>query len=633
MSNTKKPQAEEVENVRVIIRIRPMSKKDHAEGNLDIIELDDEESVLTLTKPTGGHEKTKTFKFDHVFGTDCTQMEIYRHIAYPIVEKTLQGYNGTIFAYGQTGTGKTFTMAGDNKVPELKGIIPNAFSHIFSHIARASEEKAFAVTVTYLEIYNEDVRDLLSNTPNTKLEVRERKDVGVYVKDLMGFTVDSIESITELMTRGNNNRMTRSTLMNDVSSRSHAIFTITIESKDRLDNKTRIGKLNLVDLAGSERVSRTHATGDRLKEASNINQSLSVLGNVISALVDCKSTHIPYRNSKLTRLLQDSLGGNSKTAMIAMVSPSDADYEESICTLRYASRVKYIKNTVRINVGTKKGLIEGFEAEIEKLKQQVEYISLHEEKVAARIENKRKKESILEEENRKQAAEIEQTEKEKNDILNKITLIQKKILVGGENLFEKAKQQEFLLEMSRGELEAMDEYSKQLEEEIVKKGQERINVEEQYSSLQEENTGITKTIKKVQTQLNEVKEEHADKEHEYQREMEVLLDNYRLLIRELQLANVMIDNYIPKEYLKTIESKILWNTDTTEFQVKGVAYTGNNMRKHMSMAVDKPVAVQRPLKNVYHSYNAGKKVERRIRTSSVPRPSNMRRSASKSACN
>lgn len=179
------------------------------------------------------------------------QLDLYRLIAYPIVEKALQGYNGTIFAYGQTGTGKTYTMGGNHLKPELKGIIPNTFSHVFSQISRASGEKSFVVTVTYLEIYNEEVRDLLSNDPNKKLAIRERPDVGVYVKDLMGFTVDSIESITELLNRGNKNRMTRSTLMNDVSSRSHAIFTISIESKNRLDNKTTIGKLNLVDLAVS----------------------------------------------------------------------------------------------------------------------------------------------------------------------------------------------------------------------------------------------------------------------------------------------------------------------------------------------------------------------------------------------
>lgn len=175
-------------------------------------------------------------------------MDVYKVVAYPIVEQALQGYNGTIFAYGQTGSGKTFTMVGSETKEDLQGIIPNTFSHIFSHISR-TKDKVFAVTVTYLEIYNEDVRDLLSDTPNAKLEVRERPDVGVYVKDLKGFTVDSIEQIMQLLKQGNTNRITHATFMNEVSSRSHAIFTIAIESRDKLSNKTTVGKLNFVDLA------------------------------------------------------------------------------------------------------------------------------------------------------------------------------------------------------------------------------------------------------------------------------------------------------------------------------------------------------------------------------------------------
>ncbi|XP_022900797.1 kinesin-like protein KIF3A isoform X2 [Onthophagus taurus] len=618
MANNKNPKGE-LENVRVVIRVRPQSKKEQQEGNQNIITIDREENVISLMKRTP-NEKPKVFKFDHIFSEDCTQMDLYRHIAFPIVEKVLQGYNGTVFAYGQTGTGKTYTMAGKN-TSETKGIIPNTFSHIFSQISRSTGEKSFVVTVTYLEIYNEDVRDLLSSNPNAKLEVRERTDVGVYVKDLMGFTVDSIESISELMNRGNTNRMTRSTLMNDVSSRSHAIFTITIESKDRIDNKTTIGKLNLVDLAGSERLSRTQATGERLKEASNINQSLSVLGNVISALVDGKSSHIPYRNSKLTRLLQDSLGGNSKTAMIAMVSPSEADYEESICTLRYASRVKYIKNQIRVNVETKKGMIECFEQEIAKLQQRISIISLHEEKAAIKMAKEKSQIDAITEETKKHDEELQKTEKEKEELLTKISLIQKKILVGGENLLEKAQQQLFLLEMSGAELESLDKSHQQLEEQIQQKGAEKIDVSEKYSSLQEEDIGITKKIKKVQALLNEAKEEYADKEHEYQREMETLLHNYRLLVREFQLANMMIENYIPKEYLKKIEQNMLWNTETTEFQMKGVAYTGNNMRKHMSGHLEHSTSVKRGMKAVYHTYNTSKKAEKQRRTSSVPRPS------------
>ncbi|XP_044256198.1 kinesin-like protein KIF3A [Tribolium madens] len=604
MANSKTDVQTEVENVRVFVRVRPLTKKEEAEGHLNVLLIDPKENLIALNKEGAN---PKPFKFDQVFGEESTQLSLYRVIAVPIVEKALEGYNGTIFAYGQTGTGKTYTMSGNYAKPELKGIIPNTFSHIFSQISRASGETSFVVTVTYLEIYNEEVRDLLSTDPNKKLAIRERPDVGVYVKDLMGFTVDSIESITELLNRGNKNRVTRSTLMNDVSSRSHAIFTITIESKNRSSNKTTVGKLNLVDLAGSERASRTQATGERLREASNINLSLSVLGNVISALVDGKSSHIPYRNSKLTRLLQDSLGGNSKTAMIAMVSPADIDYEESICTLRYAARVKHIQNHARINV-EQRGLIEGFEHEIAELQEKIHLLSLQEQKPKKR---KERASAQKVEELKKWEEELQKTEKEKNELMQKISLIQKRILVGGENLFEKAQIQAFLIESTGAEIENLDKNHQQLEETLNKKGQERIDVEEKYSSLQEEDAGIGKKIKKVQSYLNEVKEEYADKEHEYQREMEALLDNNRLLVRETQLACLMIDSYIPKEYLKKIEANLIWNSETQEYQMRGVAYTGNNMRKRQSAHSECFTPVKFDMKPVYHKYPE-KKRERKM---------------------
>nr|XP_023013785.1 kinesin-like protein KIF3A [Leptinotarsa decemlineata] len=588
---------ESQENVRVFIRIRPLSKKEIADGNENIVVCDHKENLIALKK---NGEHTKPFKFDHIFSTNTAQLEMYRMVAFPIVEKALEGYNGTIFAYGQTGTGKTYTMAGNHLVPELKGIIPNTFSHIFSQISRASGEKSFVVKVTYLEIYNEDVRDLLSTDPNKKLAIRERKDIGVYVKDLMGFTVDSIESITDLLNRGNKNRVTKSTLMNDISSRSHAIFTVTIESKNRIDNKTTVGKLNLVDLAGSERASRTQATGERLREASNINLSLSVLGNVISALVDGKSTHIPYRNSKLTRLLQDSLGGNSKTAMIAMVSPADIDYEESMCTLRYAARVKYIKNCVKINV-EEKGLIEGFELEIAELQQKLSELSVIEQ----RREQKKKERAVSAEEKerlKQTTLELEKTERIKAELEEKMALIQKKILVGGENLLEKAQQQVFCLESSAAELESLDKSHQQLEEQLNKKAAEKIDVEEQYSSLQEEDAGLTKKLKKIQAFIKEAKEEHADKEREYQRDLEALFDNNRLLIRETQLSNLLLDNYIPQEYLKKIQSHMVWNNETQEFQMRGVAYTGNNMRKHQTATAEEFAPITFEMKQSYHKY-------------------------------
>ena len=233
---------------------------------------------------------------------------MYNRTARRIVDAVLEGFNGTVFAYGyvkfntrQTGSGKTHSMQGITGDPEQRGIIPNAFHHIFDHISR-TPIKTYLVRVSFLEIYNEDIRDLLKKNSGN-LELKENPDAGVYVKDLSSFVVKSIDEMEKLMNVGNSTRSVGATLMNATSSRSHSIFTITVESFDKgPDGNDRfiVGKLNLVDLAGSERQSKTGATGDRLKEATKINLSLSALGNCISALVDGKSTHIPYRDSKLT---------------------------------------------------------------------------------------------------------------------------------------------------------------------------------------------------------------------------------------------------------------------------------------------------------------------------------------------
>jgi kinesin family member 3A len=275
----------------------------------------------------------------------------------------------------QTGTGKTYTMSGNPDSPQTKGIIPNTFAHIFGHIAKGKDNQKFLVRVSYMEIYNEDVRDLLGKEMNKSLEIKERADIGVFVKDLSGYVVHNADDLDNIMKLGNKNRVVGATKMNLESSRSHAIFSITIESSETDEagvQHVKMGKLQLVDLAGSERQSKTQASGIRLKEATKINLSLSVLGNVISALVDGKSTHIPYRNSKLTRLLQDSLGGNSKTVMCASISPADSNYVETISTLRYAGRAKNIQNHAHVNEEPKDALLRHFQEEIEDLKRQLE---------------------------------------------------------------------------------------------------------------------------------------------------------------------------------------------------------------------------------------------------------------------
>jgi hypothetical protein len=295
---------------------------------------------------------------------------------------------GTIFAYGQTGTGKTWTMSGYSMDPELRGIIPNTFEHIFDRIAteKTNEKKVpnfnlltpkeHLVRAAFIEIYNEEIRDLLSKDPKKKMDLKEHPDTGVYVKDLSQYVVTNIPEMEKYMEIGNGNRSVGETKMNATSSRSHSIFTITIETselqEDGSDPKIRAGKLHLVDLAGSERQSKTEAEGQRLKEAAKINLSLTALGNVIGALTDPKATHVPYRDSKLTRLLQDSLGGNAKTVMIANCGPADYNYDETISTLRYANRTKNIKNAPKINEDPKDTLIRQFQEEIELLKKQLQ---------------------------------------------------------------------------------------------------------------------------------------------------------------------------------------------------------------------------------------------------------------------
>lgn len=276
--------------------------------------------LITMRNPkSDASEAPKNFTFDSVFAPDVLQIDIYNTCAASVVESVLNGYNGTIFAYGQTGAGKTHTMEGRPDPPELRGIIPNSFQHIFDYVASADAQQ-FLVRASYLEIYNEEIRDLLSKNPKNKLDLKEDIDSGVYVKDLTSFVVKNATEIDHVMQAGKKNRSVGATLMNQTSSRSHSIFTIVVECMEADPTggeKIRVGKLNLVDLAGSERQGKTGATGDRLKEATKINLSLAALGNVISALVDGKSSHIPYRDSKLTRLLQNSLGGNAKTVMCA----------------------------------------------------------------------------------------------------------------------------------------------------------------------------------------------------------------------------------------------------------------------------------------------------------------------------
>nr|XP_020448622.1 kinesin-like protein KIF17 isoform X2 [Monopterus albus] len=358
------------ESVKVVVRCRPLDDREKTLGSQMVLSMDLQRCQCFIEKPGVVDEPPKQFTFDGTYFTDQTTEQMYNETAYPLVESVTEGYNGTIFAYGQTGSGKSFTMQGVSEPAAQRGVIPRAFEHIFESI-QCAENTKFLVRASYLEIYNEEIRDLLGNDTKQRLELKEHPEKGVYVRDLSMHTVHSVGECERIIEQGWRNRAVGYTLMNKDSSRSHSIFTIHLEicntdasGQDHL----RAGKLNLVDLAGSERQSKTGATGERLREATKINLSLSALGNVISALVDGRSKYIPYRDSKLTRLLQDSLGGSTRTLMIACVSPADSNYEESLSTLRYANRAKSIQNRPRINEDPKDALLREYQEEIKKLR-------------------------------------------------------------------------------------------------------------------------------------------------------------------------------------------------------------------------------------------------------------------------
>nr|XP_020767657.1 kinesin-like protein KIF17 isoform X2 [Odocoileus virginianus texanus] len=358
------------ESVKVVVRCRPMNQRERELNCRLVVTVDSARGQCFIQNPSAADQPPKQFTFDGAYYMDHFTEQIYNEIAYPLVEGVTEGYNGTIFAYGQTGSGKSFTMQGLPDPACQRGIIPRAFEHVFESV-QCAENTKFLVRASYLEIYNEDVRDLLGTDTKQKLELKEHPEKGVYVKGLSMHTVHSVAQCERVMEAGWKNRAVGYTLMNKDSSRSHSIFTISIEIyavDERGKDHLRAGKLNLVDLAGSERQSKTGATGERLKEATKINLSLSALGNVISALVDGRCRHIPYRDSKLTRLLQDSLGGNTRTLMVACLSPADNNYDETLSTLRYANRAKNIRNKPRINEDPKDALLREYQEEIKKLK-------------------------------------------------------------------------------------------------------------------------------------------------------------------------------------------------------------------------------------------------------------------------
>ncbi|XP_007183098.2 kinesin heavy chain [Balaenoptera acutorostrata] len=328
-------------SIKVMCRFRPLNEAEILRGDKFIPKFKGDETVVI--------GQGKPYVFDRVLPPTTTQEQVYNACAKQIVKDVLEGYNGTIFAYGQTSSGKTHTMEGKLHDPQLMGIIPRIAHDIFDHIYSMDENLEFHIKVSYFEIYLDKIRDLL-DVSKTNLAVHEDKNRVPYVKGCTERFVSSPEEVMDVIDEGKANRHVAVTNMNEHSSRSHSIFLINIKQENVETEKKLSGKLYLVDLAGSEKVSKTGAEGAVLDEAKNINKSLSALGNVISALAEGTKTHVPYRDSKMTRILQDSLGGNCRTTIVICCSPSVFNEAETKSTLMFGQRAKTIKNTVSVNL-------------------------------------------------------------------------------------------------------------------------------------------------------------------------------------------------------------------------------------------------------------------------------------------
>ncbi|KAI6652205.1 Osmotic avoidance abnormal protein 3-like [Oopsacas minuta] len=577
------------ECVKVIVRCRPVNERETNLKSAVVIDIAPDGGQVQIMKPAkirspGNSGEPKSFKFDAAYAMDSQTELIYEEMGLPLVASILEGYNGTVFAYGQTGCGKSYTMSGPSEPETQKGIIPRAFQHIFDEIS-VSEGSHYLIQATYLEIYNEEVRDLLGIDVKAKLDLKEHTNRGVYVHGLSAHRVASIQDLERLMDQGGKNRSVGATLMNPDSSRSHSIFAVVVEIAD--DTGVRSGKLNLVDLAGSERQSKTGSTGERFREATRINLSLSALGNVISALVDGKSKHIPYRDSKLTRLLQSSLGGNTKTLMVACISPADNNYEETLSTLRYANRAKNIKNKPKINEDPKDALIRQYQEEIMRLKQMIEGggdmgVGIQEgfedrlEEERARL--KREYEEEMNALNDKFKAEHESSERlqqeldqlqhnyntelsnlannaiytvkgenavspvnngevDVNTVMSQLTELQKQ-MIGGENKKDDTLKKQ-LTERKRKAKKRSDKMSIEATE-YTDWDSEQV-IEGVFQSVTDEVSHQRNRVSKLKTKLNTAHEEISDLQEEFEQERSDYLESVRDMSSQLRLQRLIMD--------------------------------------------------------------------------------------------
>ncbi|XP_005184928.1 kinesin-like protein Klp68D [Musca domestica] len=617
------------ECVQVVVRCRPMSNKERSEGYDEVISVYPKRGVIEISNQTDTQkEQRKVFTYDAVYDPGASQTTVYNEVVFPLVSSVLEGYNGCIFAYGQTGTGKTFTMEGIRGNDELVGIIPRSFEQIWLHINR-TENFQFLVDVSYLEIYMEELRDLLK--PNSKnLEVRESSS-GVYVPNLHSVTCKSVEDMMNVMKVGNKNRTVGFTNMNEHSSRSHSIFMIKIEMCDIETNTIKVGKLNLIDLAGSERQSKTGASAERLKEASKINLALSSLGNVISALAE-NSPHVPYRDSKLTRLLQDSLGGNSKTIMIANVGPSAYNYNETLTTLRYASRAKAIQNQPIKNEDPQDAKLKEYQEEIERLKRLIgskqhvkvekpvkikvvkkpkerrekqhremaESIqtvgaindnSLDADAAAAgaggKEEEESDKENEVEEEVAKTNEQLESERLETAKLAAKLKELESQMVRGGKNLLDTYSERQIELEKKLVEIAERKKREIEMQQKLELQEETTLEIRETVTSLEQEVELKKRKLSKCYAKFLALQQELNDCKFEHNQDLRELEMAQNELVKELKRQLLIIDNFVPVEVKQRLYTQAKYDEEQEEWKFSALP-VGNDGTYNTKRPVSHP---------------------------------------------
>ncbi|EGD72527.1 Kif3b protein [Salpingoeca rosetta] len=597
------------DNVKVVIRCRPLSSTERKDGRQECVHVAEDRGTITVKNLQEPSKEPKTYTFDNVYGTKSQQEAIYTTSAQPIVDSVLEGFNGEHFAC------------------------------LFALLCLSTFWKQYLVRASYLEIYMEDIRDLLSKDQERKLPIRESPDTGVYVEDLTSIVVKSVKEIDKVMRVGWKNRKVGVTKMNAHSSRSHAIFMVNVECSEAGEDgeaHIRSGKLNLVDLAGSERQGKTMAEGERAKEGSHINKSLSALGQVIKALVDSKgSGFVPYRNSSLTRLLQDSLGGNAKTMMIAAIGPADYNYNETISTLGYAHRAKSIKNKPKINEDPKDALLRKYQEEIAALKHQLESKGSGGKKRKGGKKKKKKVKTIrydadgqpIEEEEEEEDEEEEEggayneeearrlreqafqkLEEEKQRMLQdqtilqeekdrlrremeekqqqmqreeqaaaelsaKIAALESRLLVGGKDINEYTAEQEARLRRERKRVEEEKKKAERLQQQLDRHETQRMLAEDKFSSLRDAVRAKTEKLEKLFHKYETVKQELGELDEMFYEQRDTIMHESEETRKQLRLKELIIEHFMPPEEAAKFRKRAVFDEELQEYRLLSATHT------------------------------------------------------------